>query len=357
MISGITISPMDISSSYNVIECKFPDKTNQDSFNSANFDLAQIAPSLLYPNEPVNKFSLALPLVNNSVQAQYIANRVLESAREDLNVQVDVNFIGLELEAGDVVTLTSINYGWENKLFRLNKVTQTFSDDGAIIVKLQLGEFNPAVYDDRNVTEFTPSLNTGIGDPTFFSSIPTPTISNIQQNANIPSFDVVVTTPNIGIVQYAEIWYSAFASPTTTQLIFAGTTAIQASGNPYPANTQISTTLTNIPFGNWYLFIRMVNSLATSAYSSNSSVINWRPLSFQYEYRYLAVAYADNGSGGGFSFSPTNKDWFGLLNQTTTNSTNNPTLYTWYQANPVFGIDNFLLYSNRLHQIFYISVN
>jgi len=73
MISSISITPLDIAASYNVIECKFPDETNQDAFNSSTFDLAEIDPSLLYPNEPVNKVSLSLPLVNNDVQAQYIA--------------------------------------------------------------------------------------------------------------------------------------------------------------------------------------------------------------------------------------------------------------------------------------------
>lgn len=356
MISAISITPMDISSSYNIVECRFPDESNQDAFNVATFDLAQIAPQLLYPNEPINKFSLALPLVNNDVQAQYIANRTLESAREDLNVSVDVNYIGLELEAGDIVTVTNSNYGWVNKLFRLNKVVQSFSDDGAIIVKLQMSEFNPDVYDDKNITQFNPSPNTGIGDPGFFSTIPTPIINNIQPSAVNPSFDVVVTTPNIGIVQYAELWYSAFPNPAENQRLFAGTTAIQSSGNPYPANFQIATTLANIPAGNWYFFTRMVNSIATSAFSLPSLPIDWRPLSFQYPNRYLAVAYADNIFGGGFSFLPTNKDWFGLSNQATAFNPTNPNAYTWYPANPAFGTNNFLLYTNRQNRRFTFSI-
>jgi len=348
MISAITITPQDISSSYNVIECNFPDENNQDAFNSANFDLAQIAPELLYPNEPVNKFSLSLPLVNNDVQAQYIANRVLESAREDLSVQVDVNFIGLELEAGDVVTVTSVNYGWTNKLFRINKVTQTFTEDGSIIVKLQLGEFNPEVYDDTNITQFTPSTNTGIGDPTFFGNIPAPAITAEYPTATNPSFGVVVTTSQSGIIQYAEIWYSAYSNPLQTQMYFAGTSEVQSNGTPWNTNTVLPTVfLANIPAGNWYFFSRMVNSLASSSYSSPSTLFQWRPSTFQYTDRYLAVAYGTSITGTGFSFSPTNKTYYGLCNQISITPPNDPALYTWYLADPAFGTNIFLGYTNR----------
>jgi len=94
IISGIQITPTDLSSSFNVIEVKFPDKVNQDAFNSATFDLAQIDPSLLFQNEPVNKESLSLPLVNDSVRAQYLTNRFLKAAREDLQVECSIGFSG-----------------------------------------------------------------------------------------------------------------------------------------------------------------------------------------------------------------------------------------------------------------------
>lgn len=349
MISAITISPLDIAGSYNVVECKFPDNSNQDAFNSTTFDLAQIDPALLYPNEPVNKVSLSLPLVNNDVQAQYIATRTLKSGREDLQVAVDVNFIGLELDAGDVVTVTNNNYGWTNKLFRITKLSQTFTDDGAIIVKLNLSEFNPAVYDDTSITQFQPAPNTGIGDPTFFGTIPAPIISAQYPTATNPSFGLIITTSQSGIIQYAEVWYSAYSNPLQSQMYFAGTSEVQSNGTPWNTNTVLPTVfLTNIPAGNWYFFTRMVNSLASSAYSSPSTLFEWRPSTFQYTDRYLSVAYADNITGSSnFSFSPTNRLYYGLCNQTNITPQNNPNAYTWYLADPAFGTNIFLGYTNR----------
>jgi hypothetical protein len=348
MIGAITISPIDLNNSFNIIEVKFPDGSAKDSFNSASFDLATVNPSLLFANEPVNKQSVNLYLVNNSVQAQYLANRMLEAAREDLQIQVDINYIGLELEAGDIVTVTNANYGWSAKLFRISKVIEKFTDDGKVFATLYLMEYNPAVYDDVNVTAFTPSPNTGIGSPTAFGTIPVPVIVNPLPSITNPAFSVRVTTSSAGITQYAEVWYSAYQYPTASQLIFAGTTEIQSNGNPYTINfTMPDVQLFNIPSGDWYFFSRMVNSIASSDYSLASTKFVWRPTTFQYSDRYLSVAYANDLVGTGFSFDPRNKLYYGLANQSSSSPTSTVASYKWYLADPAFTTNKYLVYTNR----------
>lgn len=348
MVSAISITPTDLATSYNVIECKFPNQTNQDSFDSTTFDLAQIAPELLYQNEPVNKQSVSLPIINDDVRAQYIANRMLKSAREDLQVQVNINFIGLQLEAGDIVSITSVNYGWDAKLFRINKIVQTFEDDGKVIAKLTLSEFNPSIYDDVSITQFTPAPNTGISSPITFGTIPAPIVSAQYPTIVNPTFTVQITSSSAGIIQYAELWYSAFSSPTQDQLIFAGTTEVNPNGNPYDLSTSMPViSLSNVPSGDWYFFTRMVNSLASSPYSSASSILRWRPSTFQFTERYLAVAYATSITGTGFSLNPRNKTYYGLANQNSVTPSTNPNDYTWHLANPTFGTAYYLCYTNR----------
>lgn len=349
MVSSIQITPLDIAGTYNVIECKFPDESNQDSFNSATFDLAQIDPGLLFPNEPVNKQSISLALVNNDVRAQYLANRMLKSSREDLQVQVQINYAGIQLEAGDVVTITNSNYGWVAKEFRVMKVTEQFAGDGSITANLILIEFNASIYDDVSITQFQPAPNTGIADPLVFGTVPAPVVgASYPTNAN-PLFLVNVTASAQGIIQYAEVWYSAFATPTASQLIFAGTTEIQSNGTPYdPGSLLPAVTLASVPAGTWYLFSRMVNSLGTSPYSSASAPFVWKPTTFQYSERYLSVAYADNATGtSNFSLSPTNRSYYGLLNTASSSGIHTYDEYTWYPADPTFGTNKFLCYANR----------
>lgn len=359
MVSAMQITPTDLSSTPNIIEAKFANGAEKDTFSSAVFSLAQVAPSLLYPNEPNNKQSVNLPLINSDVRAQYIAQRLLKAGREDLIVKVTISYVGLQLEAGDVITLTSSNYGWTNKLFRVSQVTETFTDDGQITAGLTLIEFNPAVYNDVSITQFTPAPNTGIPSPLVFGTVYAPSIVNqFPTNAN-PSFGVAVTAAASGVNQYAEVWYSAFSNPSDSQRIFAGTTAVQASGTPYLAGSSMGiVTIANIPQGNWYFFVRMVNSLGTSQFSSASAVLQWRPTTFQFTGRYVILAYADSITGTNISDNPRGKTYYGLWNtETNTGYSNDPSNYTWYLAQPTFGTNVFLAFSNREGRKFSFSTD
>jgi hypothetical protein len=348
IVSAIQVNPLDIASSFNVAEIKFPNQTQQDSFDTVVIDLQEVEPSLLFPNEPVNKQSVSLPLVNDDVRAQLIANRLLKAAREDLQVQCSLGFVGLQLEAGDIVSFTNANYGWINKLFRLNKVTETYQDNGSIVTNLVMTEFNPTVYNDASITQFTPADNSGIGDPTFFGTVPAPAIASQYPTDTNPYFLVNITSSTSGITQYAELWYSAFSNPTSEQRIFIGTTAIQSSGDPYDVSTLMpSVQVADIPAGTWYFFSRMVNSLASSTFSAASSAFVWKPRTFQFTERYITVVYADDVSGTNLSLSPVGKIYYGLRNQNNTAVSTAALDYTWYLADPNFGTEVYLCYANR----------
>jgi hypothetical protein len=345
---AISVQTMDISNVYNIAQCQYPDITLNSAFNTATVDLSIVDPALLYPNEPTNSQTIKLPLVNNNVQAQLLATRFLKAARLDLSIKVTVNFIGLELEAGDVVTVTNDNYGWTAKLFRVMQVNQNFNPDGSITVDLSLQEYDPNVYNDISITQYTPPANTGLSNPNVFGTLYAPSVISSQPTSANPSFQISIESSSAGVTQYAEVWYSAYSSPSTSQLIFAGTTAVQPNGVPYGNSTILpAVTLTNIPAGDWYFFTRMVNSLGTSIYSPASSVLVWRPTTFQYSQRYLSVAYADSITGTGFSLSPRNKAYYGLCNQSGTAPSTTASDYTWYQPRTNFSTNEYLLYVNR----------
>lgn len=360
IISAISITPLDIAASYNIIECKFPESSSQDAFNVATLDLAEVDPSLLFPNEPVNKFNVTLPLVNNSARAQLIANRLVKAGREDLQVALTINYVGIQLEAGDIVTITNANYGWVAKQFRVMKVTENFTAEGQVTADLILTEFNASIYDDVSVTEFQPSPNSGIGSPTFFGALYPPAVSvGSGDLAPIPYFTVTARASGAGFCQYAEIWYSAYPNPTSAQRIFAGVTQTQASNLPYDNNAFMpSVQYSNIPAGDWYFFTRMVNNLLQSDFSGASSLLQWRPKTYQFAERYLAVAYGTSTSGADFSFDPRGKTHFGLFNTPSANTSPNASDYTWYLATPEsFGTNNYLIYANRTNRKISVAVD
>lgn len=365
IVSSITVSPIDTSNTFNVIQVNYPEVTTQDAFSAATFDLAVLNPSLMYPNEPVNKQDVNLYLVNNNITAQYLANIFLEGARENLQVILEVDYTGLQLEAGDVVSITNVNYGWDHKLFRINRAVQKFSADAQITIQLTLSEYNPAIYDDKNVTQFEPLDDTGLGSPLDWNDVPTPVINTIAPSAAVPYFTVDITSSSGGTVQYAELWYSAFANPTIDQLIFYGTTEINSNGTPYLNDTLLPTiTVTGLPAGDWYMFSRMVNTLGSSQYSDASDVLTWRPTTFQYTLRYNSVAYADDINGTGFTFSRLNKAYFGIYNSNSSTAPSDPALYKWYSVYTTsngtftdFGTDKYLIYANRGNRVISYNVD
>lgn len=358
MVSAISITPNDLSSTYNIVEVKFPESASKDAFSSVLVDLNAIAPYLLYPNEPSNKTSLNLTMVNNNVGAQYLAQRFLKAARDDLQVSVEINYTGIQLEAGDIVSVTTPNYGWTNKLFRVMKVTESFSGDGQVTAKLMLFEFNPAVYNDVPITQFQPAPDTGIPQALIFGTIQPP-VAAIFPYAEIQPVPVIQVTPYAsqqGIVQYAEIWYSAYPTAAAGNLMFAGTTEVKNSGASYlPGQPMSPGVEVSLPPGTWYFYSKMVNNLGKSGLSLASAPCVWRPQTTQFTLRYLYVKYATGPNGEGFTTDPRNATYYGIYNTENLGDyrADQPQYFQWYPAN--FGTSNYFLFANRGNRKFSFS--
>jgi hypothetical protein len=352
IIGEIRVSAYDITSSINQVEAEFPSGQNRDQ---SDFVYYETPAELLYPNEPVNKQSVQLAMTNDSVQAQYLATRLLEQAREDLIVSFNTAYVGIQVDAGDVVTVTNSSYGWSNKPFRVMRVSEASLPDGNLGASLELNEYNAQVYDDKDITKYIPAPNTDLPDPSYFGPVPAPVVVSSFPSAVVPSFNVQPYMSGSSFATYAEIWYSAFPNPTATQRLLGGTTSLPSNGVPFSAGQTLPTVNLAIPAGDWYLFARLVNPIANSEYSPASTVFKWRPTTFQYTQRWIAVAYADNATGTvGFSLNPRNKSYYGLFNNTTANGSSNPADYTWYEGN--FGSSNFLLIANRTNRKFSFAV-
>jgi hypothetical protein len=280
IIGEIRVSATDISSSINQVEARFPFKESRDQ---AAFVNLETPPALLYPNEPVNKYSVTYDLVNDSVQATYLANRVLEQSREDLIVNFNTTYYGIQVEAGDVVSVTNTDYGWcaptypDGKPFRVMKVNEAAIGDGTLGARLELSEYNADVYDDKDITQFAPVANSGLVSPIYFSPLSAPVVVASYPSATIPNFDLQITTPVTGRAVFANIYYSTTPTPTTTDLVLLYYT--QTSDNkPAPANTAIVFPNFVLPAGTYYFVFNVGNNDSLSALSAVSSAFVWNPV-------------------------------------------------------------------------------
>lgn len=273
IIGEIRVSATDITSSINQVEARFPFKENRDQAAFVNIETPS---GLLYPNEPVNKYSVTYDMVNDSVQAHYLANRLLEQAREDLIVSFSTTYYGIQVDAGDVVSVTNADYGWSAKLFRVMKVNEASLPDGSLGAKLELSEYNAQVYDDQDITQFTPVPNSGLASPTYFSALAAPTVTGYP-SATIPNFSVTVFIPVTGRVTFTNLFFTTSATPTSSdwQLL---TTATTSDSQPVTNNSYYTFTNLTLNTGTYYFAYLVGNDVSQSALSSSSTAFVWNPV-------------------------------------------------------------------------------
>jgi len=273
IIGEINTTISDITQSINVIEAKFPNSLNRDQLDYCTIETPVI---LLYPNEPINKYATTYDLTNDSVQAQYLANRTLEQAREDLIVSFSTTYQGIQIDAGDVVTVTNSAYGWSNKLFRVMKVNETSLPDGNLGAAVELNEYNAEVYDDKDITQYTPAANSNLVDSTFFSTLFSPTITDIVNSVAVPSFSVQTTVPATGRTTLISLFYTLTATPTNADWTLFGT--LQSSNSAgFPSATLWKFNNVVLPAATYYFAYKVSNETGQSILSPLSTAFSWSP--------------------------------------------------------------------------------
>jgi hypothetical protein len=272
IIGEIRVSATDITSSINQVEARFPFKENRDQAAFVNIETPS---GLLYPNEPVNKYSITYDMVNDSVQAHYLANRLLEQAREDLIVSFSTTYYGIQVDAGDVVSVTNADYGWNAKLFRVMKVNEASLLDGSLGAKLELSEYNAQVYDDQDITQFTPVPNSNLASPVYFSALSAPTVIASRPTDAVPSFDIQVAIPATGRVTFGTLFYSINPSDPLAWKVLDSA----SSPNNTPVTNSTNYTFANqvLPAGTFYFTYTVGNEIASSQRSANSAAFVWSP--------------------------------------------------------------------------------
>jgi Putative phage tail protein len=273
IVGEIRVSAFDISSSINQIQAQFPSKLNRDQ---SDYVYLNTPSGLLFANEPVNKYTITLGLVNDSVQAQYLANRMLEQAREDLIVTFATTYNGIQVDAGDVISVTNAAYGWSSKLFRVIKVSEASLPDGNLGASLELNEYNALVYDDASITAFSATPNSNLSNPNFFTNLVAPTVANINTTATIPHFDVVCGVPATGRTTEITLFYTNVSSPSTTDWkVWSFQNA--TNSQPFAPSTSVTFTNLNLPTDTYYFAFKVANETGASALSATSTSFVWNP--------------------------------------------------------------------------------
>jgi hypothetical protein len=270
VIGSIQLNPVDMNASLNNFEVTYPD-TN--IYDQAGFAYGALTGIQRNPNEPDNKLSMRLPMVNNSVQAQYLAKRKLLQSREDLIVQCSLDYSGILVNAGDLVRFNSDKFQWVNKVFRVTQVQERKDDQGSLGAMLTLSEFNDSVYQDIAIQDFKPSPNTGIKDPTVAYTPLAPEWYNLVSVNNVPYFSLKFSLPTNGAYKTVEFYYS---STGTNDDDFKLLKTDKSTGAAYSNAQEINIDVSGLSDGSYYFKVRIQTTTGKwSALSPASSVLNW----------------------------------------------------------------------------------
>jgi hypothetical protein len=259
--SGIQLNPTDLNQTFNQVEYQYPNTNIKDQLDYIFIALQDDYPSLLSENEPLNKLVIKNDLVNNYVQAKFIAIRRILQGREDLIITFQTDYSGIQVEAGDVIKITNEVYGWTNKLFRVSNVVEQKDGEGNLFANLTAFEYNSTIYDDDlDITDFIPADNTGLQDPNIISVPPAPTvIGNTSTTLNF--IDVTANVPNIGLVTNLDFnygfdsnssnhtYYTTINNGNGAPLVNAQAYAIQVNDISTSGNIYWSTTARNRDVG------------------------------------------------------------------------------------------------------------
>lgn len=279
IIGAVQIIPSNLDSAYTKAEVQFPSKLIKDQFDTAYIDKQNVVngKTTWTANQPDMRYTNKYEMVNDSVQAQYLATRKILQSLEDLSIEFSMDYSGIQLDAGDVIRVTHGWYEWDQKLFRVMRVDEILDQEGKLFVTISANEYNDTIYADGALVEFNASPNTGMANPNIIGAPSTPTITSVNSTGSVPSFQVNCSSPSTGRVVGLEFWYSTSAtSDISGNNYLLKETQHYSSGSVYPSNTGESIVVSGFKSGNYWWRVRAVGTNSKSSFS-DAVYISWNP--------------------------------------------------------------------------------
>jgi hypothetical protein len=159
IIGGINISSTGLTELYNSVEIEFPHRDIKDRKDYITFSVAS---GDRYPNEPDNVLQLQTDVVNDPIQAAYIASRELKQSRVDKVIEFRTDFSKMGLKAGDLIDVTNAAYGYTNKVFRIVSLQEDDSDEGVLSLSIRALEYDADVYSTSGLERDDRFVDNGI---------------------------------------------------------------------------------------------------------------------------------------------------------------------------------------------------
>ena len=229
-----------------------------------------------YPNEPDRELALDLPLVRTDIEAERLGTIILNHSRQQLAVSHRATVAAFPLEAGDIVQYDMDNYGWNNKLFRILRVTE-IEEDGKLEYEIEAVEYAASIYDDRMFTQGDAAPNTDLEGAEIIEAVTDLAVQNERPDRVVSSFELTWTVPANSLITDFDIFH---IGSTTLPFTNAGVTLVKSvrpSGASFTSGDTITEEITGIPAGDFSFWVVGRNEFATSGASNRATLVGWIP--------------------------------------------------------------------------------
>jgi hypothetical protein len=268
IIGSIQINGTSLTQLYNSVIVEYP---LRDTVDQTDYVQVTIPAEDLYANEPNNVLKITLEMCNEPVQAEIIGLIELKQSRIDQIITFQSDFSTLDLNAGDIITVTNDIYQFNQKPFRVITLSEIDADDGSIRIEVTALAYDANVYDTSDLSRYIRSDRNGIRGIGSIGTPITPEITVFDQAAR-PGIQVESVVP-AGIVESMELWLS---SDNTNFLQVA--TEYPVGGGTFAAGDTVVFDYDQLGSQNIYVKTRGMNSTTTGPFSPVDSFLSFIPV-------------------------------------------------------------------------------
>ena len=143
MVGPLTVSGTGINEFYNGVQFTYPHKDLLDQNDTVTLTIPS---ANRFPNEFENVLNFSADLINDPIQAEYVASVELKQSRIDKVIRFNTDFSMLGVRAGDLVSITNSVYGFSSKLFRILTVAEEDGDDNVLSLAFTAYEHDASIY-------------------------------------------------------------------------------------------------------------------------------------------------------------------------------------------------------------------
>ena len=227
-------------------------------------------------NEPELVQDTRFKFVNNNIMAERIGHIIVKKSRDNLIVSFKTDTRALQLQVTDIISVTNSTYGFTNKLFKINSITENEMNDGGVsgyLITAQ--EYNADAYAEEALTEFQTAPNTNLANPRNFGAITNLTAISSDTDSTTPFVQLQWTVPT-GLTETFEIYVGDDINAAIADREF--NISFRTSTGPFTEGATITHKVFDLDFTDTLVFwVRPINQFARGAFSNSYNFGIFRP--------------------------------------------------------------------------------